>query len=252
MATVREILKVLEGIAPLDKQEEWDNSGLLAGHPDAEVRTVLLALDLTPAVLDEARRESAELIVTHHPILFHARRNLREDDPEGKLLAELVRARIALIAMHTNFDNAENGVNDALCGLLAVRSAEKLEGGMRVGDVEPVPLSEFRIRVERALGGPARMYGEANRLIRRVAVMGGAGGSHFQDALAAGADAYVTGEISYHAALDCVAGGMCALEAGHAATERPAIQLLNRGLQSAINVVQYNVRTIESAVLPFL
>jgi len=245
-------LKVLEGIAPLDRQEEWDNSGLLAGDPDAEVKTVLLALDLTRAVLGEAVREGAELIVTHHPILFHARRNLREDDPEGRLLADLVRARIALIAMHTNFDNAENGVNDALCELLAVRNIEPLEGGMRVGEVEPLPLSAFRVQVETALGGPVRMYGDPDRPIRRVAVLGGAGGSHASTALESGADAFVTGEISYHAALDCVANGMCALEAGHAATERPAMQLLDRGLQSAINVVQYNVRTIESAVLPFL
>ena len=121
-----------------------------------------------------------------------------------------------------------------------------------MGDEEPLPLSEFRIHVETALGGPVRAYGEANRTIRRVAVMGGAGGSHFPDALGARADAFVTGEISYHAALDCIASGMCALEAGHAATERPALQLLNRGLQTAINVLQYDVRMIESAVLPFL
>ncbi len=251
MATVRDILALLEGIAPLESQEEWDNAGLLAGDMAAEVHTVLLALDLTMPVLEEAVRLGAELIVTHHPILFHARKNLREDDPEGRLLCELVRARMALIAMHTNFDSAEVGVNDALCRALDVRNVEALESGMRIGDVEET-LASLKARTEQALGGPVRAYGDPARGIRRLAVLGGAGGSYAPIALAAGADAYLSGEISYHAGLDSVAAGMCALEAGHAATEWPAIRLLREGLQNAIDVVEYKVRTIESAVRPFL
>ena len=95
MATVRDILDLLEGIAPLETQEEWDNAGLLAGDPASEVTRVLVALDLTLEVVEEAERLGAQLIVTHHPILFRGRKNLREDDAEGKLLAALIRARLA-------------------------------------------------------------------------------------------------------------------------------------------------------------
>ena len=252
MATVRDILALLEGIAPLETQEEWDNAGLLAGDPQARVTRVLVALDLCMEVLTEAQALGAEMIVTHHPILFRGRKNLREDDPEGRLLAELVRARVALVAMHTNFDNAENGVNRALCDRLDIQNSEALESGMRAGEIDPATLKEFQSRVESALGGAVRAYGDARRRIRRVAVLGGAGGGYAPIALSAGADAFGTGEISYHAALECVAAGMCVLEAGHAATEYPAVGALRRGLQNAINAVQYEVETFESAHRPFL
>ena len=232
MATVRDILDLLEGIAPPETQEEWDNAGLLAGDPAAKVTRVLVALDLTMEVVEEAERLGAQLIVTHHPILFRGRKNLREDDAEGRLLAALVRARLAMIAMHTNFDNAEGGVNSALCARLGIRESQPLESGMRIGEIDPMPLADFR------------RPGAFPR--------GGAGGGYASIALDAGADAYVTGEFSYHAALDCAAAGMAALEAGHAATEWPAVRVLREGLQKAINAVQYNVETFESAHRPFL
>ncbi len=252
MATVRDLLDLLEGIAPLETQEEWDNAGLLAGDPATGVTRVLVALDLTLEVVEEAERLGAQLIVTHHPILFRGRKNLREDDAEGKLLAALIRARLAMIAMHTNFDNAEGGVNSALCARLGIRESQPLESGMRIGEVDPMPLADFRRHVETRLGGAVRAYGAMDKIIRRVAVLGGAGGGYASIALAAGADAYVTGEFSYHAALDCAAAGMAALEAGHAATEWPAVHVLREGLQKAINAVQYNVETFESAHRPFL
>lgn len=252
MTTVKDILALLEGIAPLETQEEWDNAGLLAGDPQAQVTRVLVSLDLCMEVLEEAKSLGAELIVTHHPILFRGRKNLREDDPEGKLLAELVRARVAMIAMHTNFDNAEDGVNQALCDKLGIRESETLESGMHIGNIDPVTLADFRKHVEKTLGGVVRAYGRAGKVIRRVAVLGGAGGGYASIALEAGADAFVTGEMAYHAGLDCAAAGMAALEAGHAATEHPAVHVLREGLQKAINAVQYNVETFESAHRPFL
>ena len=143
MATVQDILDLLEGIAPLEMQEEWDNAGLLAGDPAAKVTRVLVALDLTLEVVEEAERLGAQLIVTHHPILFRGRKNLREDDAEGRLLAALIRARLAMIAMHTNFDNAEGGVNSALCGRLGIRESQPLTSGMRIGEIDPMPLADF-------------------------------------------------------------------------------------------------------------
>ena len=250
--TVGQVMALLEGIAPLEGAEEWDNVGLLCGNPDARVDRVLCALDLTPAVLRKAVRENVQMIVTHHPILFRPRKNLREDDPEGRLLCDLVRSGIAMAAMHTNYDNAHPGVNDALADCLGLEHVRPLASGMCLGDCGAVSLKDFARRVERALGGPVRVYGDSNRTVRRAAVLGGAGEDFASIALEGGADVYVTGEMAYHKALAAVDAGLCVLEAGHAATEKPAISQLARGLQNAANDVQYDIRVLCSAEGLFL
>jgi len=226
MAQAGLILEMLFGQMPAELAEDYDNVGLLAGSSRSEVRIVLCALDLTSRVVDEAIEMGAQLIVTHHPILFRGRKNLCEDDPEGAMLAKLVRSRIALIAMHTNFDSAEDGVNDALAQKLGLANVRALESGMRIGEIEKSKLASLGRDVENKLGGVVRRYGEPERTVSAVAVMGGSGGSYGGIALAAGADVFVTGEVSYHTALDLYDRGMCVLEAGHAATELPAVHLM--------------------------
>jgi len=246
--TVAEISRAINEFAPYELAEEWDNVGILAGRADQEVTGILCALDLNFMVLQEAKEKGCNLIVTHHPILFRGRKNLREDDVEGRMLCELIRGNIALIAAHTNFDNAVPGVNDALAAKLGLKNVQALENGMRVGESKDVSLNELRVRAEAALGGPVRCYGEGERSIQRVAVLGGAGGDFAPQALTAGADVYLTGEIAHHKAWDAYQGGLCILEAGHAATELPAIEMLAEGLQNAANGVQWNVRIYVSEV----
>ena len=251
-ATVAQILECLNEMAPFAAAEEWDNAGLLAGRPDAPVERILCALDLSEAVVAEAISNGAKLIVTHHPILFRGRKNLREDDPEGRLLCALIRAEVALIAMHTNYDNARPGVNDALAEALELKDVVALESGMRMGTTDAGTLGAFARRAQARLMGPVRRYGGDETPIRRVAVLGGAGEDFVEVARLAGADAYLTGEMAYHKALDAVAGGICVLEAGHAATERPGILQLCRGLQIALDALQYKVRVLNSGVELFL
>ena len=248
---VAQIMTLLEQLAPLSEAEEWDNAGLLSGRMDALVDTVLCALDLNLDVIDEAVQNGAQMIVTHHPILFRGRRNLREDDGEGRLLCALVRSGIAMAAMHTNYDNACPGVNDALAEALGLADVEIIGRAMRVGTPSQRTLTAFAEAVERALCEPVRAYGRPDAMIRRVAVLGGSGGDYIPDALAAGADAFVTGEISYHRALDAVDNGLCVLEAGHAATERPGILALSRGLQIAANALEYDIRVLNSHAASF-
>lgn len=249
--TVEEVYRSVDALAPFALAEEWDNAGLLAGSPRQNVTGILCALDLNFSVIDEAVRLGANLIVTHHPILFRGRKNLREDEPEGRMLCSLVRNGIALIAAHTNFDNASPGVNDALAARLGLRELAELPQGMRMGAPEERTLGAFRDRVERALNAPVRMYGEAERAVSRVAVLGGAGGDFAAIAREAGADVYLTGEIAHHKAWDAYLSGMCVLEAGHAATELPAIHLLADGLQKAADGVKWNVRIYESEAALF-
>lgn len=250
--TVGQILELLEGVAPFELAEEWDNVGLLVGCRNEEVSCVLCALDMNQQVLDEAVAAGAQMIVTHHPILFHARRNLCEDDAEGRLLCNIMRSGIALAAMHTNFDNVCPGVNDVLAETLGLTDVQALEQGMRIGNVQETSLAEFARFVGEKLGGPVRIYGQKDRTVRRVAVLGGAGEDFVSIALEAGADVYVTGEMGYHKGLSAVDDGLCVLEAGHAATENPAISMLAGGLQNAANDVQYNVRVLCSAEGLFL
>ena len=250
--TVGQILELLNGIAPFELAEEWDNVGLLAGCRSDEVECVLCALDFSEKVLDEAIADGAQMIVTHHPILFRGRQNLCGDDPEGKLLLRLVRSGISLASAHTNFDNVHPGVNDVLAEKLGLKDIRPMEHGMCIGTTKAAALWEFRAQVEMLLGGVVRMYGEPERVIEKVAVLGGAGEDFIPDAVRAGADVYITGEVGYHKALSAVDEGMCVLEAGHAATENPAILMLAGALQNAANDVQYNVRVLCSAVKPFL
>ena len=245
-ATVGQILQLVNQIAPFELAEEWDNVGLLAGHPDSPVRRVLCALDLRMDVVKEAVRRDCQLIVTHHPILFMGRKNLREDDAEGEMLCALVRSGVAMIAAHTNFDSADPGVNDALAVALGLGDVAALENGMRLGRTKQTDFGSFCEAARLALRGPARCYGDPGRQISRVAVLGGAGGGYAGQAIAAGADAYVTGEIGYHRALDAADNGLCVIEAGHAATEYPAISLLCRGLQNAADAVQYDICVLQS------
>ena len=246
--TVGDVRSWIDGFAPFELAEEWDNVGVLAGSEAGEVSAILCALELNPMVIAEAKRLGANLIVTHHPILFRGRKNLREDDAEGRMLCALVRSGIALIAAHTNFDNATPGVNDALAARLGLTGVEAGENGMRIGDAPDDTLGTFCARATRALGGPVRRYGEPERAIRRVAVLGGAGGEFAEQARAAGADAYLTGEISHHRAWDAYLSGLCVLEAGHAATELPAVEMLADGLQKAADGVQWKLPVYVSQV----
>lgn len=244
--TIGDIYRRIDEIAPFELQEEWDNAGLLAGCMDWPVERVLLSLDLNSAVLQEAIEKDVQLIVTHHPILFRGRKNVREDDAEGRLICGLIRNRIGLIAAHTNYDNAFPGVNDSLAKVLGLSCVEEHPHGLRTGIPAQNTLGEFKSHAEKVLGGAVRCYGQADRKIGRVGVLGGAGGDFAPEALAAGADVYLTGEIAHHKAWDAYEAGLCCLEAGHAATELPAISTLAEGLQIGGNGVQWNLRVFVS------
>ncbi len=251
--TVGQILDVINGIAPPELQESYDNVGLLAGHPARSVERILVALDLTEGAVREAQEIDAQLIVTHHPILFRGRKNLREDDAEGAAVCAMIRAGISLIAAHTNFDNAPCGVNDALASALELKDVEPVSNALRIGTLEKVQTpASIGAMVEEKLGGRARVYASRpDARIERVAVCGGSGGEFFKEAISAGAQAYVTGEIRHHDALAAVAGGLCVVEAGHYETEHIALKLLADSLQARINALQYNVTVRMSACEPF-
>lgn len=236
MPTVREIEQALFRLAPKEGAMDWDNVGQLLGDPEAEVRRVLVALDITEAVADEAIAENCQLIVSHHPVMnckWLPVQTVRQDTPQGHLLLKILRSGLSAICMHTNLDVAPGGVNDALAAALGLEDPGPLcENGLgRVGTLPaPMSLPEFAKHVCRALGCNGVRYADVGKPVYRVAVGGGACGEFEKDAAAAGCDTYVTADLSYHQFLDARAVNL--IDAGHFPTEDPVCLRLVAYLQA--------------------
>ena len=232
MATLRDIETAIFELAPRELAMEWDNVGLLAGRPDREAVKILVALDVTEWVAEEAIEIGANLIVSHHPVMNCAWRpvqTVRDDDPQGRLLLRLIESGVGVVCMHTNLDAAEGGVNDALAARLGLRGVEKLEGGdgiLRAGTVAEQTCGSFAASVKKALGAGSVRFTDSGGPVRRGAVGGGACGGYFRAAAQAGCDALVTADVKYDQFLDAKALGLMLLDAGHFPTENVVCPVL--------------------------
>lgn len=246
MLTVQTVYDLINARAPFETQEAFDNAGLLVGDPAAEVRGIHVAMDVSERVLDEAEAAGANLIVTHHPIMFSAIRRLVSTAYESRLIMHMVRSGMSLIAAHTNLDRAPGGINDVLAqriGLVNITG----EGFVRVGDL-PAPMlgDALAARIGQALNTVVRPMGPVDQLITRVGMCSGGGSDEWAAAQALGAQAFLTGEMKHHHALEAADAGMLCLEAGHHATEEPGIFTLADALQNELNAVQYKVHVSKS------
>lgn len=231
MARAREICECLEQLAPKDLAESWDNVGLLVDC-GAEVTSVLVALDITDEVVAEAELQGCQLIVAHHPVIFKPLRTLARRD----VAFRLVKKNISAICMHTNLDAAEGGVNDVLARLFEVENPEPFgEAGVgRVGSVEPTDAKTLAALCQSRLNAHVKLA-DAGKPIRRLALIGGSGGSMLADAAVTGADALLTGEASHHDAIDARAMGLSLIVAGHYSTEFPIVPVLADHLSRRFN-----------------
>ena len=242
MTTVSDIYSYLCELAPLSLQYDFDNSGFLVGRKAAEVRRVLLSLDVTGAVIEEATDRKAELIVSHHPVIFHARKSITDCDPDGELLLRLAENRLAVISMHTNLDIAEGGVNDVLLGLFGaeVEGALDEDGCGRVGRLaEALPMDRFLTQCRERLNTAGLRYYDAGRTVRRLAVMGGSGGDSIERAFALGCDTYLTADIKYHQFLLAKELGINLIDGDHYCTEAPVMPSLASKLSAAFPGVEF-------------
>ena len=251
-ATVGFIEQLLLEYAPAETAESYDNVGALVGRRDAEVQKVLVALDCTLDVVREAKALSAELIVTHHPLFFHTRKNLLEEDPEGKILCEMVRARLSLIAAHTNLDQTELSGSASCAKLLKLQNIRKASDYLFLGELEkPLRAADLEEQIAKALSFPVRRYGNADALITTLAVAGGADDGDWLSAQALGAQALLTGEVRHHNALAASMSDFVLFDGGHYGTEAPLVPFLAEYLQKRLNDVQCNVRVYPSQYAPF-
>jgi GTP cyclohydrolase I len=243
--TVKDILVFLERIAPAATAAAWDNTGLQVGNLSLEVRKILTALDPALAVLREASRREAQLLLTHHPLIFPSLSTVNRETYPGDVIFEACNADIAIVAAHTNLDVAQGGINDMLASLFHLDDIEVLQknpaqpqiGLGRIGNLpEPESLLSFAAKIERLLHSRILgISGNREKKIERVAVVGGSGGSLVALASAMGADVLVTGDVSHHDALRATGLGLALVDAGHFQTEKTAFSLFTHGFKDLLN-----------------
>ena len=250
MYKVRDIIKVIEGFAPLSIQEKWDNSGLSIGSPDAEVSSVLLGLDCTPELVDEAVACGADMIVTHHPLIFSGLKRLSPEDPVGTAGIKAVSAGNAVYAAHTTADKVLAGVSGAMAVRLGLENVQVLdpeEEGTGLGVIgdfpSPMTASEALAYVkERFSLHVIRASRPVDGMIRRVALCGGSGSSLIGKAMSAGADLYITGDVSYHHFF--TGGNFMIMDIGHYESEKDIVPILFSLLKK--NFPNFAVRITEN------
>lgn len=226
MATVKDLYDFIDSIAPFNTQEEWDNSGLLVGDENANVTRILFALDVTTDVINQAVDFGADLIITHHPVIFKPVSNVLSDN----LVYKLISNKIAIICAHTNYDKAIDGVNDILCKTVGFNSSVKVENTcLNIGVFEKeITTNNFVNHIKNVLNCVVR-YNSVDKNIKTVAVCSGSGSDYLPLAKELDCDALLTGDASHHAFLDADEMGMLLVAAGHFETENLAMQpLMNK------------------------
>lgn len=221
--TVKQFYEQISLRIPATLSCEWDNDGLLLSPDEGrEVRRVLCTLDVTEEAVDYAVENGFDLIISHHPLIFKPLVSLTPDGHVARKVIRLLNADISVISLHTRADAVLGGVNDRLAKLLGLSDVRIFgaDGIGRIGELEETPdLPEFALRVKQILGAPAVLCADTGLPVHCVAVSGGDGRDFVEEAIAAGADTYVSGRIGYHQMTDAPEMGINMIEAGHYYTE---------------------------------
>lgn len=245
MTTVQNILDFLETLAPGYMKMDWDNVGLLCGSADTEVTKILVALDPFTHVCEEAAEVGAQLLVTHHPLIFHATKSITDQNGLGKSILCLIKNGICAVNAHTNLDCAPGGVNDTLAAKLGLADIQVLSpsgeteigkpwGLLRCGYVDNTQsLEEFLALIKGRLGCTGLRYVDGGKPVLKVAVGGGSCGDCIAEANAAGCDTFVTADVKYNQFWDAKELGINLIDAGHFYTENPVVAVLAEKLQTA-------------------
>jgi len=239
-----EFCEMMERIAPRSLAFDFDNVGLLIKSDHNEIKKVLVALDLTLEVAEEAIAGGYDLVLTHHPLFLEPVKSFSLESAETAAAYRLIRHGIGHFAAHTNLDACEGGVNDVLAGLLRLKSVRPLppEDLGRTGELqESVTFGKFSAFCESVLGSKGRFVGDPDRLVHRIALIGGSGGGDLEYVKLAGCDTFVTGEMKHHQALAAEQYGIKCCVLGHYETEFPVLKPLISRLQNEHFDVQYNL-----------
>ncbi len=243
----KEIVQVIEAAYPREAALDFDNVGLLAGRTEKEVERVYIALDATDAVIDRAIEAGADMLITHHPLIFSPLKKVTDEDFVSRRVVKLIQNDISYYAMHTNYDVL--GMAELAEKILGIRDSEvlditmekdgKQEGIGRIGELEkPMTLEECCVYVKHKLNlGSLKVFGDMQAEVSRLAISPGSGKTAIAAAIAKGADVLVTGDIGHHDGLDAVEQGLAVIDAGHYGTEYIFIDDMRRFLEDKLPVL---------------
>lgn len=238
MILVQDVYDYVNQLAPFDTQEPWDNSGLLVGDGSSKVEKILCALDATNSVIHEAEEVGANLIVTHHPVIFNPLKKLYFEHP----VYQAVQKGIHIICAHTCLDKADGGVNDCLVKALDLKNVRKCDdplGLLRMGELDrEYSLNEFLAYVGDKLNLEGIKYTPTEKNIKNVAVCGGSGAEFYESAFQMGADAYITADIKHNYFIEFRDMGLCVLDASHFCTENVVIKPLAEKLSNQFKEIE--------------
>lgn len=251
---VKDLCRIIEEFAPQNLKEDYDNVGLMVGNTEADVNSILMALDCTLDVINEAVEKRCNTIITHHPLLFRKPASITNETLQGTKILKLTENKINLYSAHTNFDSAVGGLNDIIVELLGFGRGKVIESngdGAGIGrfiELEtPITLDSLCSIIKDKLEIKNLRYcGKDGKEIHKIAVINGSGQDFFESSRKLGAECVITGDTSYHYVSDYNEMGMCIIDAGHFGTEWPAIKVAASKLQNALNKNKLNINVYVS------
>lgn len=242
MIKVKDYYNFIDTWAPFDSADDYDNVGLLCGDMECDVLGVIIALDITPEVINEAKDKGANLIISHHPIIFGGIDSVTLSSGSGSVCYALAQNSMNAICAHTNLDAADGGVNDTLAEVLELKNIEFVEENtmMRVGELSAaMEVLEFAQHVKNKLGAErVRVCGIQPDKIKKVALLGGSGGSYLMQAKNTGADIFLVGDAKQNEGIEAQTMNFCMMDAGHYETEVLVLKKVHSYLQKCTNEVQ--------------
>lgn len=260
MIKVNNIIKEMELLAPTYLKEDFDNVGLMVGDKNKEVKKVLLALDCTLKVIEEAKKENVELIITHHPLIFKRPSSITTDTLQGKKIIELIKNDISLYSSHTNLDSAENGLNDTIVSILGFDNFKILEKNKRddkagLGRIvslnESIQLEDLISKIKKSLNINNLRVVKGKDKVNKIAIINGSGQDFIGKAVALGADCIITGDTTYHFASDYKEMKISILDVGHFASEQITFFNVMENLKEKFKDVEFITSTVEEDPFSF-
>lgn len=263
MISVNEVYELLQKKAPFELQMDFDNSGFLVGRGERLVNRILVALDITEPVIEEAINYGTQLIISHHPVIWGGAKSVTNQTSTGRKLLLMAEHGIAAICAHTNLDAVEDGVNDALAIKLGLADIGQLHqdgvddqgrpyGIGRVGTVPTQSLYDFALSVKQLLGSNGLRLVDGGKAVHTVAVGGGSCSSMINDAIVQGCDTFVTADVKYDVFLEAKALGINLIDAGHYPTENVVCPILQGWLQAAFPDVDVSISKCHKEVFSYL
>lgn len=261
---LNDILKKIEKKYPLFLQYDWDNSGLNIGNRDMDIKKILLTLEVTKATIDEAIENDVDLIISHHPFIFSKMKSIVCDDVKGKEIYRLIQNNIAVYAMHTNLDVAEDGLNDYFLSLVGIKDSEIfiVEGinenyinsnpyGLgRVASTNPTTVRDIALKLKNILKTEdIRIIGDPEKEVNKFSIVTGSGSEFFSDAKSRDCQLHITGDVKYHTAVDSIALGVNIIDCGHYGSEHIFTDFMEEKLKEMLSNVEI-IKT-KSSINPF-